>query len=357
MVQFAGYEMPLRYPDGILKEHLHVRAAVGLFDVSHMGQIEVRPIAGDNGRAAHALESVVCGDIVGLARGRQRYTLLLNENGGIRDDLMIANMGDHFIIVANASRKAQDEAYLRDALSRDCLITLQNDRALLALQGPAAENALAALLPEVRSMRFLDVHTATLLGADCVVSRSGYTGEDGFEISIPASRAETLVRNLLAGASVIMIGLGARDSLRLETGLCLYGTDLDSETTPVEADLQWAIQSTRRPGGSRVGGFPGATIIFEQLARGAPRKRVGLRPQGRAPVRQGARLFADPRSDSVIGVVTSGGFGPSVNAPVAIGYITTAAAAANRPIYADLRGERVPMTLSKLPFVATKYRR
>jgi aminomethyltransferase len=357
MVPFAGYEMPVRYPAGILKEHLHVRTAAGLFDVSHMGQIEVRAKADGNQGAARALESVVPADILGLAAGRQRYALLLNDDGGIRDDLMITNLGDRHVIVANAACKSADEAYLRAALSQACAIERLDDRALLALQGPSAESALAALLPDVRAMRFLDVRAGRLLGMDCVVSRSGYTGEDGFEISVPSDGAEALARKLLSNPAVAMIGLGARDSLRLEAGLCLYGADIDAATTPCEADLQWSIQASRRDGGSRPGGFPGADIILDQLAKGAPRKRVGLRPQGRAPVRHGARLFADAQSASAMGVVTSGGFGPSVNAPIAMAYVAAAAAAAGTPVCAELRGGRVPMTLSKLPFVNIRYKR
>lgn len=357
MVPFAGYEMPVRYPAGILKEHLHVRTAAGLFDVSHMGQIEVRAKADGNQGAARALESVVPADFLSLAPGRQRYALLLEDDGGIRDDLMIANLGDRHVIVANAACKDTDEAYLRAALSPACAIERLDGRALLALQGPSAEDALAALMPDVRAMRFLDVRAGNLLGMACVVSRSGYTGEDGFEISVPLDGAETLARKLLSNPTVAMIGLGARDSLRLEAGLCLYGSDIDATTTPVEADLQWSIQAARRNGGSRGGGFPGADIVLDQLANGAPRKRVGLRPQGRAPVRHGARLFADVQSDSAIGVVTSGGFGPSINAPIAMGYVTAAAAAAGMPVFAELRGERVPMTLSKLPFVNSRYKR
>ena len=357
MVPFAGYEMPVQYPNGILKEHLHVRAAAGLFDVSHMGQFEIRSRNGDSDGVARALESVVPMDIVGLAPGRQRYALLTNEHGGIRDDLMIARLGDRFLIVANAACKDADEVYLREAMSHACTIERIEDRALVALQGPGAEAALAGLAPDVRSMRFMDFRTTDVMNVACFVSRSGYTGEDGFEISLPASHAEAVARELLKNSNVAMIGLGARDSLRLEAGLCLYGSDLDTTTTPVEAALEWSIQKARRTGGSREGNFPGAQTILHQLANGAPRRRVGLRPEGRAPIRHGAKLFSDQDVADAIGVVTSGGFGPSVNAPVAMGYVTSAGDVAGGTIYADLRGTRVPLRLSALPFISTTYKR
>jgi aminomethyltransferase len=357
MVPFAGYEMPVQYPSGILKEHLHVRAAAGLFDVSHMGQFEIRSRTGGGEAAARALESIMPMDIVGLAPGRQRYALLTNEDGGVRDDLMIARLGEVFLVVANAACKDADESYLRQAVSPTCRIERLDDRALLALQGPAAEAALARLVPDVRSMRFMDVRAMEVMNVACTISRSGYTGEDGFEISLPASHAETVARALLANGDVAMIGLGARDSLRLEAGLCLYGSDLDATTTPVEAGLEWSIQKVRRSGGSRAGNFPGAEKILHQLANSAPRRRVGLRPEGRAPIRHGAQLFADQGAADAIGVVTSGGFGPSVNAPIAMGYVTSLGALAGGTIYADLRGTRVPLRLSELPFISTTYKR
>ena len=357
MVPFAGYEMPVQYPNGILKEHLHVRAAAGLFDVSHMGQFEIRSRNGDSEGVARALESVVPMDIVGLAPGRQRYALLTNEHGGIRDDLMIARLGDRFLIVANAACKDADEVYLREAMSHACTIERIEDRALVALQGPGAEAALAGLAPDVRSMRFMDFRTTDVMNVACFVSRSGYTGEDGFEISLPASHAEAVARELLKNSNVAMIGLGARDSLRLEAGLCLYGSDLDTTTTPVEAALEWSIQKARRTGGSREGNFPGAQKILHQLANGTRRRRVGLRPEGRAPIRHGAKLFSDQDVADAIGVVTSGGFGPSVNAPIAMGYVRQVDEPAGGIIYADLRGKRVPLRLSALPFISTTYKR
>ena len=357
MVPFAGYEMPVQYQNGILKEHLHVRAAAGLFDVSHMGQFEIRSLNGGVEDAARALESVVPMDLIDLASGRQRYALLTNEQGGIRDDLMIARLDDRMLIVANAACKDADAAYLREMLSKHCEIERRDDLALLALQGPRAEAVLAELVPDVRSMRFMDVRAVKLLGTDCIVSRSGYTGEDGFEISAPAAIAEAVARWLLKHPDAAAIGLGARDSLRLEAGLCLYGSDLDPTTTPVEAALEWSITACRRRGGSRAGGFPGEQTILNQLLNGAPRRRVGLRPEGRAPIRHGAALYRDRQSADAVGIVTSGGFGPSVNAPVAMGYVTIPIVAVGTPIYAELRGERPLVQQTKLPFVPLNYKR
>lgn len=354
MVPFAGYDMPVQFTPGILKEHLHVRAAAGLFDVSHMGQFEIRPKSG--GDAARALETVTPADIVALKPGRQRYALLTNDGGGIRDDLMIANLGDRFVVVANAACKAADEAHLRSALSDLCTIERRDDLALLALQGPAAEAALGALAPEVRAMRFLDARAVRIGDADCTVSRSGYTGEDGFEISVAAGEAEALARRLLDHPQVAMIGLGARDSLRLEAGMCLYGADIDTATSPVEAALEWSIPASRRRGGARAGGFPGADAILAHLESGVSRRRVGLRPDGRAPIRRGTLLFAGAQSSEPIGAVTSGGFGPSVNGPVAMGYLNSQMGI-GATVFAELRGDRVPVRVATLPFITPHYRR
>ena len=357
MVPFAGYEMPVQYGNGILKEHLHVRAAAGLFDVSHMGQLAIRPRRGPMADAAIALESVVPADLLGLATGRQRYALLTNEQGGICDDLIIGRMDDRFLVIANAACKKTDEAYLRQVLATKCEIDRLDGHALLALQGPMAEEVLAAFVPDVAGMRFMDMRAINIFAANCIVSRSGYSGEDGFEISVPAAVAETVARKLLGNPHVAMIGLGARDSLRLEAGLCLYGSDMDTVTTPVEAALEWSIQPSRRSGGQRANGFPGADIILDQLKNGTPRRRVGLRPEGRAPIRHGTQLFRDAQSVDVIGVVTSGGFGPTINAPIAMGYVTTATTQADVSIFAELRGERLSVRLAKLPFIALKYKR
>ena len=355
MVGFAGYEMPVQYPMGVLKEHLHTRAAAGLFDVSHMGQIVLRAKRGDVDEAARALERLVPVDVLGLAVGRQRYAFFTNEAGGILDDLMIARFPDSLLLICNAARKAADEAHLRDALS-DCCEIEALDSALIALQGPRAESALAPLASNVSSMRFMDARETSIMGAKCVATRSGYTGEDGFEISIPSSSAREIVETLLAQPNVAPIGLGARDSLRLEAGLCLYGADLDEATTPVENSLSWAIQKVRRRGGSRAGGFPGADVILNQLDAGAARRRVGLRPEGRAPVRGGALLFAAADGGEPLGRITSGGFGPSVDAPIAMGYLPAALSKIGSRVFADLRGKREPATVVTLPFVKPHYK-
>jgi aminomethyltransferase len=357
MVPFAGYEMPVQYPTGVLREHLHVRSSAGLFDVSHMGQIALRPKSGKIEDAARALERLVPQDIVAIAPGRQRYALFTNEAGGILDDLMVANFGDHLFLVVNAACKADDEAHLRAGLSDVCVIEPLTERALIALQGPKAESVLAKLCADVAVMKFMDSGTRRIDGIDCFVSRSGYTGEDGFEISVPAERAEALAATLLADSAVLPIGLGARDSLRLEAGLCLYGHDIDTTTTPVEGALEWSIQKSRRTGGARAGAFAGADRILPQLENGASRRRVGLRPEGRTPVREGAQLFADASSTESIGNVTSGGFGPSLNAPVAMGYLPISQTTTGAMVFAEVRGQRLPVCVSQMPFVPNAYKR
>jgi aminomethyltransferase len=357
MVPFAGYDMPVQYPTGVLREHLHTRGNAGLFDVSHMGQIALRPKSGKVEDAALALERLVPQDIVGVAPGRQRYAQFTNSEGGILDDLMVANFGSHLFLVVNAACKAADEAHLRAGLSDACVIEPLADRALIALQGPKAESVLAKLCADAPAMRFMDAGPRRVDGVDCFVSRSGYTGEDGFEISVPAEQAEALARTLLGNSDVLPIGLGARDSLRLEAGLCLYGHDIDAATTPVEGALEWSIQKSRRHGGARPAGFPGADRILDQLENGAPRRRVGLRPEGRAPVREGAPLYTDAASALQIGVVTSGGFGPSINAPIAMGYLPASQAAIGGLVFAELRGQRLPLRTAPLPFVSNTYKR
>ncbi len=356
MVPFAGYEMPVQYPLGILKEHLHTRTAAGMFDVSHMGQIVLRGKSGDVTEAARALEGLLPVDILGLAPWGQRYAFFTNERGGILDDLMVANCGDHLLLVVNAACKAADEAHLRAQLGNECEVE-RLDRALIALQGPKAQSALALLAPECMSMRFMDVRRLTLMGTECMVARSGYTGEDGFEISIPSDIASEIAEGLLANAGVAPIGLGARDSLRLEAGLCLYGSDIDERTTPVEAGLSWAIQKARRRGGPREGSFPGAEVILGQLEHGTPRCRVGLRPEGRAPVRAGASLYAEADANAPVGSVTSGGFGPSLDAPIAMGYLPAALAGPGTRVFAEVRGKRLPVAVTTLPFIVPKYKR
>jgi aminomethyltransferase len=349
MVAFAGYEMPVQYGLGVLGEHLHSRAQAGLFDVSHMGQILAYP-AGNMAELALALESLMPVDVLGLAPWRQRYGLLTNDAGGILDDLMFAHRGDHYLIVVNAACKAADFAHLQAHLAGVAKLTLCADRALLALQGPQAQAALAALIPGVAAMRFMDVQ----MFGDIWVSRSGYTGEDGYEISVPETAVLDFAGALLAQPGVAPIGLGARDSLRLEAGMPLYGHDIDTGTTPVQAALGWAIQKARRAGGARAGGFAGAEAILHELAHGPARLRVGLRPEGRAPMREGVALYA---GDAPIGQITSGGFGPSVGGPISMGYVTAAHAALGGEIMADLRGKRAPVRVASLPFHPTNYKR
>jgi len=357
MVPFAGYDMPVQYPAGVLKEHLQTRTAAGLFDVSHMGQLALRPKSGRVEDAARALERLVPQDIVAIAPGRQRYAQFTNKDGGILDDLMVANFGDHLFLVVNAACKDADEAHLRANLSDDCIIDSLADRALIALQGPKAESALAKLCAEAPAMKFMDAGPHRVAGLDCFVSRSGYTGEDGFEISVAAADAAHLAKTLLDNPDVMPIGLGARDSLRLEAGLCLYGHDIDTATTPVEAALEWSVQKSRRTGGARAGGFPGADRILAHFDNGASRRRVGLLAQGRAPVREGALLFASDAGGEPIGQVTSGGFGPSLNAPVAMGYVPTRLSALDTKLFAEVRGQRLPLTVAAMPFVKNTYKR
>lgn len=355
MVPYAGYEMPVQYKLGVMKEHLHCRACAGLFDVSHMGQIILR--GANISTIALALETLVPVDIIGLSEGRQRYGFFTDRNGGILDDLMIANRGDHLFIVVNAACKDADIAHLQEYLPGDIKIELVENRALLALQGPSSEQVLSRLIPDVAKMRFMDVGSYDYKGAECWISRSGYTGEDGYEISIPTEAAHSLAEAILRDQSVEPIGLGARDSLRLEAGLCLYGNDIDATTTPVEAALNWAIQKIRRSGGIREGGFLGSENILGQIKNGASRKRVGICPEGRAPVREGVLLFADITSDKPIGAVTSGCFGPSVNAPVSMAYVDTDFSSQGHQIFAELRGKRVPAKIAPLPFVEPNFKR
>lgn len=345
LVPFAGYEMPLQFPSGILAEHRWCRERAALFDVSHMGQISVRGTD-----AAAALERLVPGDIRGLVPGRARYTLFTEEDGGILDDLIVTNAGDHLALVVNAACKAEDLAHLQRHLEPACRVEPLDDRALLALQGPAAAAVLARLAPECLALRFMHSAELRLSGLTCRVSRTGYTGEDGFEISVPADHAAKLARTLLAAEEVRPAGLGARDSLRLEAGLCLYGHDIDRTTSPIEAGLAWTIAKRRR----EEGGFPGAARILRELREGPARRLVGLRPEGRAPAREGTEIVVD---GSVVGHVTSGGFGPSVGGPIAMGYAATRHAAPETPVTLRIRGRDEPARVVALPFVAHRYQR
>lgn len=355
MVPFAGYDMPVQYELGVMKEHLHTRAKAGLFDVSHMGQVIVSGASYE--AAARGLETLIPIDVLGLGQNRQRYGFFTNADGGIEDDLMLANREDHVFVVVNAACKSADIAHMKAALEPEITVTEITDRALLALQGPSAESVLATFDPRAAAMRFMDVATLDLNGVEAWVSRSGYTGEDGYEISVPTDVAEDIAQALLEHSDVEAIGLGARDSLRLEAGLCLYGHDIDATTTPVEGGLTWAIQKVRRTGGDRAGGFPGAEKVLAEMDSGAARKRVGLLPAGRAPMREGVTLFATEEATDPIGTITSGGFGPSVGAPVAMGYVTTEHAALGTTIFGELRGKRQPLTVAKMPFTAANFKR
>lgn len=355
MVPFAGYDMPVQYPMGVMKEHLHCRAEAGLFDVSHMGQVIVRA-PGGYAETAIALEKLMPVDAIGLGEGRQRYALFTNENGGIEDDVMIANRGDHMFLVVNASRKHLDVPRMTAGMP-GCEVIEITDRGLLALQGPKAEEVLESLVPGAAAMRFMDVAVMDSNYGEVWLSRAGYTGEDGYEISVTNDRLEELARALLAHEAVAPIGLGARDSLRLESGLCLYGNELDSETTPVEANLNWAIQKVRRSGGEREGGFPGADVILPQMVSGAARIRVGLSPEGRAPMREGTQLYSDETSETAIGSITSGAFGPTIGAAMAMGYVPTELAAVGTTVYGEVRGKRLPATVAALPFTPANFKR
>ncbi|MBE4578856.1 glycine cleavage system protein T [Vibrio navarrensis] len=351
MVPFAGYDMPVQYPLGVKKEHLHTRDAAGLFDVSHMGQLRLH---GEG--AAAFLESLVPVDIIDLAQGKQRYAFFTNEQGGIMDDLMVTNLGDHLFVVVNAACKEQDINHLQAHIPSDVELEVIDDRALLAIQGPKAAEVLARFQPAVAEMMFMDVQKLELLGEECIISRSGYTGEDGYEISVPADKAEALARALTAEQEVEWIGLGARDSLRLECGLCLYGHDLDQTTTPVEASLLWGIQKVRRTGGEREGGFPGADIILKQIeSKDVSRKRVGLVGLTKAPVREGAELF--DADGNKVGVVTSGTAGPSAGKPVSMAYLRADLTEIGTEVFAEVRGKLLPMAVEKMPFVPQRYYR
>lgn len=352
MVPFAGYSMPVQYPAGLMAEHHHTRQAAGLFDVSHMGQL--RLVGPD---AAAAFESLMPVDVIDLAPGKQRYGLLLADDGTIIDDLMFVNRGDDLFVIVNGACKAGDIAHMRERIGARCEIIPLPDRGLLALQGPKAVDALQRLVPGVEKLVFMTGAHFDWKGAELFITRSGYTGEDGFEISVPGDRAEALARELLAQPEVKPIGLGARNSLRLEAGLCLYGNDIDTTTTPVEAGLNWAMQKVRRTGGARAGGFPGAGKVLAQLQgeQALPRKRVGLRALERVPVREHSEL--QDAGGKRIGEVTSGLLAPSVDQPIAMAYVTPEHAAAGTVVHAVVRGRRVPMEVAPMPFVPNRYYR
>jgi aminomethyltransferase len=354
MVPFAGYEMPVHYPPGILKEHLHTRGQAGLFDVSHMGQAML--IGPEHATTAAALEALLPADICNLKAGQQRYSQLLNDSGGIIDDLMVTrpnseNDDGRLLLIVNAARKEVDYAHIAARLPAGVHLLPAAERALLALQGPAAARILGELCPQAPRLGFMEAASVRVGPVECHVSRSGYTGEDGFEISVAAEHAEALWRLLLKDEAVQPIGLGARDTLRLEAGLCLYGHDIDETTSPVEAALAWSLQKRRRS----EGGFPGANRIRAELASGPRRKRVGIRPDGRAPARDGTQILA-PLGDD-LGVITSGGFGPSVGAPIAMGYVAADRAEVGTPVNLMVRGKALTATVAPLPFVPHRYAR
>ncbi|MEY8838383.1 glycine cleavage system aminomethyltransferase GcvT [Cribrihabitans sp. XS_ASV171] len=344
MVGFAGWDMPVQYPAGIMAEHKQCREKAALFDVSHMGQVILR---GDG--VAEGMERLCPQAFTTLKEGKARYSFFTDEEGGILDDLIVSNAGDHFYVVVNAALRDQDIPHMRTGLE-GVEVTELHDRALLALQGPAAEGVLAGLCDAVRGLSFMETMVTEIDGVECRVSRLGYTGEDGFEISVPADRAEDLARRLLAHEDCAPAGLGARDSLRLEAGLCLYGNDIDRTTSPVEAGLNWAIQKRRR----EEGGFPGADRILRELAEGPARRLVGVKPEGRAPARQEVEIHA---GGAAVGVVTSGGFGPTVGGPVAMGYVAAEHATPGTKVELMIRGKPNPAEVVKLPFVQQNYKR
>ncbi len=344
MVPFAGYEMPVQYADGILAEHRWTRENASLFDVSHMGQATIR---GD-GRVA-ALEALVPGDVAALAAGAMRYTMLTNDQGGIRDDVIVTNVGEYLFLVVNAACKEADLAHMGAALPAGCELEELPERALLALQGPAAETVMARIAPGAEQLDFMTAAPFVVDGSQLAITRSGYTGEDGFEISVPAADAVRIAEILLGHGEVAPAGLGARDTLRLEAGLCLYGHDIDEATTPVEAGLTWTISKRRRA----EGGFPGAGRILKEIADGPSRRRVGLAPEGRAPAREHAEIV-DAEGNN-IGTVTSGGFGPTVGAPVAMGYVETGHAAADSAVQIIVRSTPRQARVARLPFVPHRY--
>ena len=346
MVPFAGYDMPVQYPMGVLKEHLHTRTAAGLFDVSHMGQVRLH-----GANAIATLETLVPGDIQALQPGRMRYTMFTNEQGGIEDDLMVTRMADHLFVVVNAACKQADLAHLRRHFGASNVEYLGDRQGLLALQGPAAAAIIAGLAPELAQLPFMAAASATIGGIPVFATRSGYTGEDGFELSVASGRTEDLACLLLEQEGVAAIGLGARDSLRLEAGLCLYGHDIDQTTSPIEAGLAWTISKRRR----EAGGFAGAAIVQQHLKSGAPRRRVGILPDGKAPAREHTEVL--DKAGARIGEITSGGFGPSANGPIAMGYVAAASAALDTPVDLLVRGKPLPGRIAAMPFIPHRYHR
>jgi len=356
IIPFAGYEMPVNYPLGILQEHIHCRKAVGLFDVSHMGQILISSKSISMTSLALELEKLIPVDLVDLKQDRQRYGFLTNNSGGIIDDLMISNRGDHFFVVVNAARQDIDVQYLKKNLQSDINVFVEKGRSLIAVQGPYAEEALSSTISGIQQMKFLDVKNFLFKDIEVWISRSGYTGQDGFEVSIPNDIAEDFCRTLLEIEKVEAIGLGARDTLRLECGLCLYGQDLDEGISPIEAGLTWAIQKVRRNQGIRAGGFPGASKILTQIDESPGRRRVALLPVGRAPIRFGTKLFSDKNGTAEIGLVTSGGYSPTIEKPISMGYVNQSDPLKGQLVYGEVRNKLLPLEITNLPFVKTSFK-
>ncbi|QNT78904.1 glycine cleavage system aminomethyltransferase GcvT [Entomobacter blattae] len=372
-VPFAGYEMPVHYEDGIIAEHLHTRNSAGFFDISHMGQMAIThkssnidfSFTNENKSLPHEpisdillkLERLLPADIKGLKSGRQRYSTFTNTQGGILDDLMVANL-EHFVfLVVNAACRNKDFTHVFEHMS-EYSVKMLDEKVLFALQGPKADSVLSRFVSQISNMKFMDIYEVKDRdGVPLLISRSGYTGEDGFEISLNAVDAEPFARKLLTHKDVKPVGLGARDSLRLEAGLCLYGHDITEKTTPVEAALEWSIQKVRRKGGARAGGFPGERSILDQLEQGTALRRVGLKSQGRAPVRESAKLFADDQGQNPIGHVTSGTFSPSLSCAIAMGYVQSSFSIVGNTVYAELRGKFLPFEITPLPFVTSHYKR
>ena len=355
-VPFAGYSMPVQYKSGVISEHLHTRSKAGFFDVSHMGQIKIWPKNNEKEKLIQALEKLMPCDLYNLKENRQTYSLLTNSNGGVIDDLMIANKDSYFQLVVNASQKMTDYQHLKDNISQDFNIEFEENKSLLAIQGPQSENILSDINSNIKNMKFMDSIDISLAGIDCSISRSGYTGEDGFEISVHNKNVLQLVEILFNNSELLPIGLGARDSLRLEAGLCLYGNDLTSDITPIEASLNWVIHKRRRDQGSSNIKFLGNTKILNQLEKGPFYLRIGLLPVEKAPMRNGSIIYLDKKGDTEIGIVTSGGYSPTLNKPISMGRIKSEYLEDLEKVYVKIRDKILPATISRLPFIKTKYK-
>ena len=355
-VPFAGYSMPVQYKSGVISEHLHTRSKAGFFDVSHMGQIKIWPKNNEKEKLIQALEKLMPCDLYNLKENRQTYSLLTNSNGGVIDDLMIANKVSYFQLVVNASQKKTDYQHLKNNISQDFDIELEENKSLLAIQGPQSENILSDINSNVKNMKFMDSIDISLAGIDCSISRSGYTGEDGFEISVHNKNVLQLVEILFKKSELLPIGLGARDSLRLEAGLCLYGNDLTSEITPIEANLNWVIHKRRREQDSSNIKFLGNTKILNQLEKGPSYLRIGLLPIEKAPMRRESIIYLDEGGETEIGIVTSGGYSPTLNKPISMGRIKSEYLEGLEKVFVKIRDKILPATITKLPFIKTKYK-